>query len=173
MTCVEFERWLDDGMPDVMREAADRHVAACPSCAAALAVARELDAMLARAVVVAPDEITNAVLARIAVIEARLALARELPWWVRATADPAAALAFTAAALALWQRQAMIEAGGLFAARATAWVAELPGAVAGASSLGALESLTRPEILAGLVLAASPLLAWSAAVLWNRADRRV
>lgn len=46
MKCNGVERWLDDGMPDVAREEARRHIEDCARCTEAFEAARAVDAAL-------------------------------------------------------------------------------------------------------------------------------
>ena len=108
MNCDDVNRWLDQGRPGADDAATRAHATACPRCAAALAAALEIDALLASdlaAAPAAPAALTDQVMARVAL--ARRAEWRLEPpafdWWVRAAAEPSVALALVAAALLLWR----------------------------------------------------------------------
>lgn len=193
MTCSEFARWLDDGLPEGTAAIAARaHAAACARCAAALAAARELDRLLDAPVTSAPAGLTGSVMTRIAAIESmRAAHPRETPmpgsfafettqaWWVRAAAQPAAALAFTLAALVLWQRDALSLHGGALIANASGWIAQALDARVFTSLISlpathaASDALAKPEVMLGVAFAIAPVLAWVSASLWHWAERRV
>jgi hypothetical protein len=77
MTCLEFERWLDDGRPECSRTL--EHVATCDPCAHAYRAALELDALLAMAVPVDVDAgFQDAVLQQL----------QPRPTWIDVAAEP-------------------------------------------------------------------------------------
>ena len=103
MRCSDFAAWLDAGMPPEGAAAALEHATECTACTRGATAANELEALLASAPPAAPAAFTGAVMARVTLNRTRAALlpASPLPWWVRAAADPAAALALVASALLL------------------------------------------------------------------------
>jgi hypothetical protein len=105
MSCDRVDRWLDQGGDEADAVAAQAHAASCARCAAALAAALEIDALLAADFGPAPEAITEQVMARVAI--ARRAQWRFDPpafdWWVRAAAQPSVALALALAALLMWR----------------------------------------------------------------------
>ena len=105
MNCEQVDRWLDQGSPEAGAADCRAHAVACARCTAALKAARELDWLLAADFAPAPDALVERVMARVAV--ARRAEWRLEPpafdWWVRAAAEPSAALALALAALLLWR----------------------------------------------------------------------
>ncbi len=162
--CAGFERWLDEGTPPDGAVEARAHADACARCAAALAMARELDDALARAAVRAPAGFAARVMERVARARierlASLLATDTLPWWVRAAAEPAAAISLALAALVLWQREALV--------RVSASVLQALGhpAVEGAlRRLGEprltldLSALSNVPLLLGVLFATAPL-AW-------------
>ena len=187
MTCEQFERWLDDGAPDGGAAADCRaHAATCPACAAAAAAARELETRFAAArdasVHRAPAGFTERVMERVADVARtsqaigawHVPAAAILPWWVRAAAEPATALAFAVAALLLWKRDAMLvaatsllaQAGGPLAATVTA----ADRAVGSGWRIPA--ALQRPEVLLGAAFAVAPALFWLSWRLWRWGEDR-
>jgi hypothetical protein len=127
MRCGHFERWLDSGMPVEGAVEARVHAAACAGCAARESAARELEVLLAVDPPAAPSGFTATVMTRIAA-RRRLPLllpANPLPWWVRAAADPACALALVSAALFVWGLDRMPVLVGAIGAWERALVASL------------------------------------------------
>ncbi len=188
MTCAEYERWLDDGMPNgVVSLPAQAHVAGCLRCAASHAAALELDCLLAAPVVFAPGRLTDSVMARVAAIESvRAAHAGQAvvpgalvwgegqAWWVRAAAQPAAALAFSLAALVLWKGDAIRLHGSAWIANASGMMAHALTSGFGMPAItGIPEAFARPEVMLGFAFAIAPVLALVSAALWNWAERRV
>ncbi len=196
MNCERFERWLDDGAPEgtggdlAVVTAAEEfrdHAATCARCAAALAAARELESLLAAPLRsrAAPAGFTARVMERVEWME-RLAphvgygaelrqppVAESMPWWVRAAAEPAAALAFALAALLLWKRDAMLAAAGSMLAQASgsfAATATAAGRTAGWLQIPAV--FMRPEILLGVAFAIAPALVWASWRLWRWGEAR-
>lgn len=118
MNCAAFERWLDEGMPEADTAGASTHAAGCARCAAQLAAAEAIEAGLSRATFSAPPALTDAVMARVAAIEARRILPAApvighdaFPWWARAATDPAAVTATLLCALMVWQWDAVARSG--------------------------------------------------------------
>jgi hypothetical protein len=121
--CASFGAWLDGGMDTALAAAANAHAAGCARCAAAL----ELEALLAAPPVVrAGAAFTEGVLFRVRDAERAHAAARfvladtEQPWWLRAPAEPSAALALAAAALLAWRGDGLWAFAVALAARAEA-----------------------------------------------------
>jgi len=191
MNCERLERWLDDGMPATGEAEAQAHAASCARCAAALTAARELDLRLEAALTAAPAGLTPRIMERIAAIEgmresnsraAALPQPAEgpVPWWARAAADPAAALAFALAALVLWKRDAILAPALVLAARAGGLGDVLAGGLASPALRGPSASIarlvtdmaSRPEIALGIALALAPGAAWLAWRLWRWGEAR-
>ena len=104
MTCERFAAWLDAGMPPDGAAAALEHAAGCTECTLHVAAASELEMLLGNEPPAAPAAFTAAVMARVTATRPPTSLlpTSPLPWWVRAAADPASALALVASALLLW-----------------------------------------------------------------------
>jgi hypothetical protein len=147
VTCAAFDRWLDEGLPEPAAAGARDHAARCARCAAELAAAEAIETGLMRATFTAPAHLTDAVMARVATLEAaRVAPAPPsrwsdaFPWWVRAAGDPAAAFAAVLCALLFWKWDAIAGAGVATAAwlanTSTAASAVLPGIAWTAPGLG-------------------------------------
>jgi hypothetical protein len=193
MTCSEFVRWLDDGLPQgAAASAARAHAAACPRCAAALAAAREIDRLLEAPVTFAPAGLADSVMMRVAAIESVLAahpratlaagsfaIDTTQAWWVRAAAQPAAALALTLAAFVLWQRDALSLHGVALIANASGWIARALEARMFTNRFGMPamlrmpDAFAQPEVMLGFAIAITPVLAWVSRSLWRWAERRV
>ncbi len=188
MTCAEYERWLDDGMPEGdVSSAARAHAAACAACAAAFAAAQEIDLLLAAPPAPAPERLTDSVMARVQAIEAvraeqsRAAIVpgtfvfgSEQAWWVRAAAQPAAALALMLAALVLWQRDTLETYARALISNASGTLAVAFTNGLGLETMPGLpEAFAKPEVMLGLAIAISPVLAWASAALWSWAERRI
>jgi len=178
MDCDRFQRWLDDGMPEAGLAPGDgagpalAHAAGCRRCGAALAAERELDAILARPACAAPVGFADRVMERVArARSARIAALVEadaMPWWVRAAAEPVAAIALALAALVLWQRDAIT--------RFSAWALQMLGHPAVVHALRAVEQprisldlslLTHPFVLTGFTLAMLPLAWWAGLAVYH------
>ena len=142
-SCERFERWLDEGRPAAGGAEARAHSESCVRCAAALEAALELDTLLAAAPSPTPVGFTAGVMQRIAVARpAHAGLARRaepvpaatsaFDWWVRAAADPGAALALVLAALLVWRGDAVVAfaSRGFSALPGQAWLSGLAGAAA-------------------------------------------
>jgi hypothetical protein len=104
--CAQFDTWLDGGRDASLAASANAHADGCARCAGAL----ELEALLAEPPsVAAGPAFTEGVLFRVRDAEraraaARLVLSDDEPaWWLRAPAEPGAALALTVAALLAWR----------------------------------------------------------------------
>jgi hypothetical protein len=115
MTCAAFETWLDEGMPAASPEAAPalRHAKECPICAASLAAAQAIERHLEALPAESPAGLTDRVMARLGERAPRPVPATALPgfilpWWVRATAEPACAMAFLVAGLLLWRGDSLL-----------------------------------------------------------------
>lgn len=189
MNCETFERWLNDGLPVADAAAARAHVAGCPRCAAALHAAETLDRALrerfAFAPAFAPEGFTARVLERIARGDAArrllLVFGDAMPWWVRAAAEPAAALACVLAALVLWQGAALFGAAHDWATRTTlatpeagavlAWLTQAFAPVA--RGFAAAASAAPIAWTLALAAAAVPILLLVSAELFRAAERSV
>ena len=104
--CAQFDAWLDGGLDASLATEARAHAAGCTRCAGTL----ELESLLAGTPVErAGAAFTESVLLRVrdagrARVAVRLALPdTEAQWWLRAPAEPSAALALVAAALLAWR----------------------------------------------------------------------
>ena len=103
MDCIEFERWLDEGMTgyEAVRGAAERHATSCPACATAAAAARSVEALLAASPASAPSGFADRVMQRVRAgarpggAAAWIPAAPAMPWWIRALSDPATAVTIT------------------------------------------------------------------------------
>ncbi len=170
--CAGFARWLDDGMPADGAAAHAAHAAACARCAAALADARALDRALERALVAAPADFADRVMAGVARTGRRQAatwvVSDVLPWWVRALADPAAVLAAALAALVLWQYPLLSRvapvAWRVLSGSALGGVLRLPGPPA---SWPGLAVFADPYVLGGLGLAGLPVAWWAGLAIYR------
>ena len=121
--CGQFDTWLDSGRDASLARSANAHAAGCARCAGVL----ELEALLAEPPSVRADtSFTEGVLFRVRDAEraraaARLVLADTEPaWWLRAPAEPSAALALIAAALLAWRGNGLWSLALAFAARTQA-----------------------------------------------------
>jgi len=111
MTCSEFERWLDEAMPDAGGAGARAHARGCARCAANLEAAAAIEAALAAGDAPATPgaSFTSRVMARVNALETLHARSRAavpndpFEWWVRAAMDPASVLSLFLAALLVWQ----------------------------------------------------------------------
>ncbi len=194
MNCLAFERLLDGGAPRHLPAAALEHVRSCARCERSLARARSLELALERHFSYSVDADASAVLhgfadrvlARVERGEARgvrwLTLPDELPWWVRAAAEPSVLLASTVAALVLWRGDALI-------ATARAWfplAASAPERFATMAQSWGLDALGRtlvqalvpgPEahwaVSSATVVGVLPLFVLLAMVLWHAGERFV
>jgi hypothetical protein len=132
---------------------------------------RDLDEFLARTAATPPlanpDRFVDQVMRRVA-LEPRRALqpAAALPWWVRAAADPAAALACVLMALVLWKPTAL----ATLAQAATGW--RIPSWLPTAWARPILAP-DRPAVTLGLEILGSALLAWGSLHLYRWTERLV
>lgn len=133
MTCAEFHRWLDGGMPDAGYATARDHAHTCPRCAAAFEAAEAVDHALSMAVTEparAPARFTTGVMERVREVESlRLREAEAMPeprWWISLLADPvsvvSATLALLAAGLWIWSPERVLGLGGRLGAHWLTWV---------------------------------------------------
>jgi hypothetical protein len=123
MNCTEFSRWLDLGMPATAAKAAGIHAGICSSCARMWEAERSLDSLLREESEALPRHFVDNVMRRIAADQpwpgpvAPLQQDPELPWWIRALAEPTTALAFVVVAFLiawgekLWSRLPSIASG--------------------------------------------------------------
>ena len=172
--CAGFERWLDEGNDT----AAAAHAAACPACSPRWVAERAVSALWAGAapapradfvervlarVAVTPQEVPPVVTAKasaalrpLAAIEA--AMVREaLPWWIRAAAQPACALALALAAVVAAFFPQLLGVARDFPQWSAGAVSVLTGAIA--PWLGRADSIVGrdPVAGAGVALALVPL----------------
>ena len=172
MDCGHFERWLDDGQPQAAAAGAHAHADSCAHCAAALASARALDAALERYAATAPAGFTARVMERVPRARAGRPLAwvepDALPWWVRAAAEPAAALSLALAALVLWKYATLARfAAAAFETLASPAVAGFLRQVASPRLTLDLSRFSDPFVLAGLALAGLPLAWWAGIAVYH------
>ncbi|HET9251503.1 MAG TPA: hypothetical protein VFP58_05240 [Candidatus Eisenbacteria bacterium] len=144
MTCAEFDRWLDEGMPEADADAARTHAGSCTRCAAALKAALAIETaftieisrgeagVTARAASIrAPEGFASGVMARIGELEGmRRRHTAEAPsqgWWIRVLSDPVATVSITVSlfmvALLIWDPSWVFGLTGQLAGRWLAWVA--------------------------------------------------
>ena len=107
MDCRDFERWLDEGRPAGPRNAALSHQAACESCAASLAAARDVEDALRQRFATADDGFTDRVLRRLDAAPKPITTPLDdepaVPWWVLVLQDRMTIGAFLIAAiLRIW-----------------------------------------------------------------------
>ena len=192
MNCLEFERLLDEGAPDALREAARAHAEACAVCARSLERARALESALDRhfaALASASEQaplagFTDRVLARVERGEARgvrwLTLPDALPWWVRAAAEPGVALASVVAALMLWRGGELMalardwsSVGRADASRWSAWAASLRLDAAADAIRMVLAPAAGADwaVVVGVTLGVAPLLGLLGWALWQAGER--
>jgi hypothetical protein len=173
MNCSEFTNWLDAGQPSRHGRRAREHAAGCERCAALLAADLGIEALLARGPV-APlrdrARFVDRVMAQVATagqepLPHTWPAPAPLPWWVRAAADPAAALAFALLALLLWRPHALSDLTRLLSDRFSvlAW----PAITEARSYLG----LDRPVVAVGLGLLALLLIGWASLHLYRWTER--
>jgi hypothetical protein len=178
--CERFEVWLDQGMPEAAPDDASRsapsqvvsHAASCDRCAAALAAARQLDDALSAAAATAPAGFAERVMGRVARARtARLAALAEmdaLPWWVRAAAEPAAALALALGALVLWQREALSRfTAGVLEAVGDPAVADWAHRIVAPRVALDLSTFSDPVVLVGVTLALVPFAWWAGLAVYH------
>lgn len=181
MSCLAFERLLDHGEPKRLPAGALEHALTCEHCALALARARSLEAALERHFAresdadAVPAGFTDRVMARVLRGEARgvrwLALPDALPWWTRAFADPAVALACGVAALVLWRGDGLVTA---VRGWSSAGVAQFLGldavgpALASAFANGGHAAWAIPT---GLALGLLPVFALATFAVWRAGER--
>jgi len=173
-SCERFERWLDAVRPAAGEPAARNHAESCARCAASLRAALEVDGLLAAGLAPAPAGFAARVMERVeAARRASAALAGYPPhaapiappafdWWVRAAADPAAALALVLAALVAWRGGAMVALAARGLERLSAQPLFATSAAAGgalARAAGSL-SLNAPGPIGLVVLMALPWASW-------------
>ncbi len=165
-TCVECERWLDEGRPDEGKGAADAHVAGCGRCSSALAAARAIEAALVLPVsATTPAGFTNVVMRRVGSLpvaaRAPVLEGPTLPWSVRANANPVIVTLVTLAAFLLWQSTTLQASAAVLASR-LATLGDLTGRwLAAAIEMPTTGSLlAEPAVLLGLAVALAPLLLW-------------
>lgn len=155
MNCVDFEKWLDEGMPRESSGPAQAHLERCPACAAFERAALEVDRFLAAPPPAAPRQFTDRVLARIARPESYEA---QEPSWLVSLAIPVAI-----AALA-------VSLGGAVVVRIASvarWSIDAP-----ASSRLLTSVWHDPNLLAGVVLALAPAMIALSVQVYREAERR-
>jgi len=172
MDCERFERGLNEGMEVAAGAEGCAHAASCARCAAALAAARALDAALEPPAVVAPADFAERVMERVArARQARLLAWIEpevLPWWVRASAEPATALSLALGALVLWQYPVLARfTVAAFQALASPGVAVFMYQLAAPRFTLDLSTLSDPFVFTGLVLAGLPFAWWAGLVVYH------
>lgn len=177
MNCDEFGRWLDQGFPAVAGTARD-HASLCVHCARALAATESLERMLAAPPARTAPDFTDAVMARIAApvepAAAPFALpalpAFSMPWWLRAAAEPAAALALLLSGVVVWLGERAFGVADVVATAAGGATIAVGAGIA-TSPVGPLlsESPVRFGLLLALALVlallAGPITRWTERVL--------
>ena len=153
MTCREFERWLDDGMPTAGAAAFLDHAKSCPACERSRAATLAFEAALARSATAAPVGFADRVLARIEHPMLAPILAPATPWWLRALTEPAGLLALLLIALLTtgWETMwAVLGTGAIALGQTTegTWLAAAE--TVARTPWGAL--LGKPEVVVGLEL---------------------
>lgn len=176
MTCEDFERWLDDGMPEAGTALAQDHAAHCARCAPALAAALEVEQFLATPPAPAPAGFADRVMARVeasAAVRASLMAPPSSPafaWWVRAAAEPAVALALGLAGLLVWKRDAFVAAFSGLLVIAGQLVSEA-SAIAPAMMWTPRIPTLSPLVSLGLAMVAAPALALGSLALYRWTER--
>ena len=168
-TCIDFDVWLNEGMPHPGATPSLAHAEQCPRCNAAWSAVRELESALSSAAFMAPTGFTDAVMSRIQRTSevsghAPAMLPSPISWWVRAAEQPASVLAVLVAGLVLWKSDA-IRASALAAAFKLGQLTmdlKLP-------ALG--EPLSRPVLTLGLTLALLPTAVLASLSLYHWAER--
>ena len=107
MDCRAFETWLDGGRPAALRDTADAHTAACPTCAALFAADAELELALETRFASSTPDFTDRVMVRVAAESSKGTLPIDpellLPWWAQILREPAALVGLGIGALcAAW-----------------------------------------------------------------------
>ncbi len=138
MTCASFDRWLDDGRPEIEAASASAHARDCVRCARALDAMLELEAAL-EVTAPAPPGFTDRVMARVAAVaQERPATAARSPlagaplldspfaWWVRIAMEPAVVLAAVLAAAVVAFGPSLVRGAGEVGAWLAAAVARAP-----------------------------------------------
>ena len=179
--CLAFERLLDAGEPKRLSAEALAHAHACEHCARSLARARSLEAALERHFAresdadVVPASFTDRVMARVFRGEARgvrwLALPDALPWWTRAFADPAVALACGVAALVLWRGDGLVTAVRGWSAASVAQFLGLDAVGSALASAFANSGHAAWAIPTGLALGLLPVFALATFAVWRAGER--
>jgi hypothetical protein len=186
--CRTFDRWLDEGRSPSAEAPMLAHARTCARCTAALAAALEVEALLVEPLATsAPAGFTAGVMRRLAAApRARAAIvlpeAAPLEWWLRAPADPPAAMALVLAGLLWWLRAplwAMAAAGAAQVNGAVHALTEVSG-IAHAAQLasGPLSGSTgAAALIVGLapamLLASWWLFGWSSRAVARSAPARV
>ena len=181
MNCPELERWLDDGGAPERYLEAIAHARICAHCSTALGTLDELETLLATPSFPAPAGFSAQVMARVAVtpqaparipVLELLPLFQTVPWWVRATLDPASLLALLLASTLIWRGDALYALASGAAVQLAAWLARslppgtpMPAPVADPGSMVAL--WLQPTVLASITLAAAPLAFMGARLLYR------
>lgn len=176
MTCAEFDRRLDDaGIAALDREALD-HATQCARCAAALAAAREIEGALAAFSAAAPAGFTERVMKRVSGSTRRArvwSVPFELDWWVRAAADPAAALAVAVTGLLVWRGDAALKLASALVSEGfagmVAWLGRWPSIPAPSARM--MTQFSNPLVVTALALAVAPAMIWASWRLFTWAER--
>lgn len=172
MDCRSFADWLDEGMPAGAGLAARAHAASCARCAAALTRARAIEEALERYAATAPADFTARVMESVARARTARPLAwieaDALPWWVRATAEPATALSLVLAALVLWNYATLARfTAAAFQALASPAVGGFVRQLAAPRFTLDLAMFSNPFVFAGFVLAGLPFAWWAGIAVYH------
>jgi anti-sigma factor RsiW len=179
MNCADFEHWLDGGQPETERAAAEAHARDCRACAAALAAASEIEALLAGQSIEAPPSFTDEIMRRVAAEPPRRAdlagsLAEPaLPWWIQSLAQPETVLAAALGAITIGLAPRLVALAEPLFLRATAFTATVsPPSLPAVSPLpmNLAAGVSFPEMLAfGILIGGGVALAGWALYRWGSA----
>lgn len=171
MRCADLERWLDEGGAPEGHLEAMAHARICARCSAALAAVDQLESLLEGPAQPAPAGFAARVMARVAVtpqVRSRIPVTELLPyfqtvpWWVRATLEPASLLALLLASTLMWRGDALVTLTSTGAAQLAAWLARTlpaPGPVPFEAADPATAPWLQPIVVTSVALALAPL-AW-------------
>jgi hypothetical protein len=110
------------------------------------------------------ERVARARAARFAV----LAESDAFPWWVRAAAEPAAAIALALAALVLWQRAALVRlSASALQALGSPAVGSFLNRIAEPRLTLDLSVFANPLVLTGVILAILPLAWWAGLAVYH------
>ena len=166
MTCRELERWLDDGGAPERYLEAMAHARICAHCSATLAGVDEMEDLLARPAVVTPADLTERIMAKVAVtpqVPARIPVMEVLPffqtvpWWVRIAVEPASLLALLLAAALVWRGDTLFALATGGAATLASWIARALSAPLPSPDPAVGNFILNPNVLTAIALGVAPL----------------